>query len=88
MKQEEAKRKWNEVDVLKAGHHGSNTSSTQEFLNQVKPKYVFVSAGKNNKYRLPNVKAMERIEKTGLKFLERMLMNHLLGLHQMVMILI
>lgn len=66
-KQEEAKRKWNEVDVLKAGHHGSNTSSTQEFLNQVKPKYVFVSAGKNNKYRLPNVKAMERIEKTGAK---------------------
>ena len=66
-KQEEAKRKWNEVDVLKAGHHGSNTSSTQEFLNQVKPKYVFVSAGKNNKYRLPNVKVMERIEKTGAK---------------------
>ena len=66
-KQEEAKRKWNEVDVLKAGHHGSNTSSTQEFLNQVKPRYVFVSAGKNNKYRLPNVKAMERIEKTGAK---------------------
>ena len=66
-KQEEAKRKWNEVDVLKAGHHGSNTSSTQEFLNQVNPKYVFVSAGKNNKYRLPNVKAMERIEKTGAK---------------------
>ena len=66
-KQEESKRKWNEVDVLKAGHHGSNTSSTQEFLNQVKPKYVFVSAGKNNKYRLPNVKAMERIEKTGAK---------------------
>ena len=66
-RQEETKRKWNEVDVLKAGHHGSNTSSTQEFLNQVKPKYVFVSAGKNNKYRLPNVKAMERIEKTGAK---------------------
>ena len=66
-KQEEAKLKWNEVDVLKAGHHGSNTSSTQEFLNQVNPKYVFVSAGKNNKYRLPNVKAMERIEKTGAK---------------------
>ena len=66
-KQEEAKRKWNEVDVLKAGHHGSNTSSTQEFLNQVKPKYVFVSAGKNNKYRLPNVKARERSEKTGAK---------------------
>ena len=66
-RQEEAKRKWNEVDVLKAGHHGSNTSSTQEFLNQVKPKYVFVSAGKNKKDRLPNVKAMERIEKTGAK---------------------
>ena len=67
MKQEEVKRKWNGVDVLEAGHHGSNISSTQEFLNQVKPKYVFVSAGKNNKYRLPNVKAMERIEKTGAK---------------------
>ena len=66
-KQEEAKRKWNEVDVLKAGHHGSNTSSTQEFLNQVKPKYVFVSAGKNNRYRLPNVKVIARIESTGAK---------------------
>ena len=66
-KQEESKRKWTEVDVLKAGHHGSNTSSSQEFLNQTKPKYVFISAGKNNKYRLPNVKAIDRIERTGAK---------------------
>ena len=66
-KREESKRKWTEVDVLKAGHHGSNTSSSQEFLNQTKPKYVFISAGKNNKYRLPNVKAIDRIERTGAK---------------------
>ena len=88
MKQEEAKRKWNEVDVLKAGYHGSNTSSTQEFLNQVKPKYVFVSAGKNNKYRFQTLKLWKELKRLGLKFLERMLMNHLFGLHQMVMILI
>ena len=87
-KQEEAKRKWNEVDVLKAGHHGSNTSSTQEFLNQVKPKYVFVSVGKNNKYRLPNVKAMERIEKTGAKIFRTDVNESSFWLTSMVMILI
>ena len=88
MKQEEAKRKWNEVDVLKAGYHGSNTSSTQEFLNQVKPKYVFVSAGRIINIDFQTLKLWKELKKQVLKFLGRMLMNHLFGLHQMVMILI
>ena len=88
MKQEEAKRKWNEVDVLKAGHHGSNTSSTQEFLNQVKPKYVLCRLVKIINIDFQMLKLWKELKKQVLKFLELMLMNLLFGLYQMVMILI
>jgi len=41
-------------DVLIAPHHGSKTSSTKEFLNQVMPAYVLISAGRNNSYGHPH----------------------------------
>ena len=50
-------------DVLKAGHHGSNTSSSQEFLNVVKPQYVIISCGEGNSYGHPHVEPMERFQK-------------------------
>lgn len=37
------------ADVLKVGHHGSETSSTKEFLAKIQPKYAVISCGKNNK---------------------------------------
>src|SRR3989442_5564023 len=37
-----------DVDVLKAGHHGSNTSSTLEFVKAVSPRFVIVSVGQKN----------------------------------------
>lgn len=40
--------------ILKAGHHGSKTSSTADFVNVVAPDYVFVSAGKNNRFGHPH----------------------------------
>lgn len=41
-------------DVLVAGHHGSNTSSSREFLNKVTPDVVAISVGNGNKYKHPS----------------------------------
>ena len=50
-------------DVLKAGHHGSNSSSTSAFLNAVNPKWAVISAGADNQYGHPHPEAMERLER-------------------------
>ncbi len=42
------------IDVLKVGHHGSKTCSSKEFIKQIKPKYSFISVGKDNKFNHPN----------------------------------
>lgn len=61
----EAARKWNDVDVLKVGHHGSNTSTTEEFLNQVLPEISVISVGEGNSYELPKDKILKRLENIG-----------------------
>lgn len=48
--------------VLKVGHHGSKTSSTQEFIEAVKPKIALIGVGKNNKFGHPNANVIERLE--------------------------
>ena len=58
----EEARKWNDVDVLKVGHHGSNTSTTEEFLNQVLPEISIISVGEGNSYNLPKDKILKRLE--------------------------
>ena len=47
-------RDWLEADVLKVAHHGSNTSSTDAFLDAVRPKLALVSVGTGNMYRHPS----------------------------------
>ncbi len=42
-----------DIDILKVGHHGSNTSSSKIFINNIKPKYAIISVGKNNRYGHP-----------------------------------
>ena len=39
-----------DIDFLKVGHHGSNTSSSELFINSINPKYSLISVGKNNRY--------------------------------------
>ena len=48
--------------VLKVGHHGSKTSSTQEFIRAVKPHVVLIGVGENNKFGHPNMEVVKRIE--------------------------
>ena len=55
------------ADVLKLGHHGSDTSTSQEFLNVVNPKYAIISVGKDNKYGHPKQSIMERLTSDGIE---------------------
>lgn len=49
-------------DLLIAPHHGSKTSSTQAFLAQVKPKWIFIPAGYKNRYHFPHAKVLQRYQ--------------------------
>ena len=50
------------IDVLKVGHHGSKTSSSEEFINEINPKYSIISVGKNNRYGHPNDSVLDNLE--------------------------
>ena len=49
------------IDVLKVGHHGSNTSSSKEFIEEINPKYSIISVGKNNRYGHPNKEVLDNL---------------------------
>lgn len=50
------------ADVLKVGHHGSSSSTTEGFLNAVNPKYAVISVGKGNTYGHPHESTMNRLK--------------------------
>lgn len=54
-------------DVIKVGHHGSNTSSGSRFLNKVMPSYAVISVGVDNKYYHPHPSILKKYEKLGSK---------------------
>ena len=54
-------------DVLKVGHHGSNSSTSQAFLDKVNPKYAVISVGKDNSYGHPHKSTMEKLQAKGVK---------------------
>jgi len=49
--------------VLKVGHHGSSTSSSDKFISLVNPKYAIISVGKNNSYNHPKKVVLDRLNK-------------------------
>lgn len=53
-----------DIDVLKVGHHGSNTSSSKSFIDTIEPKYSIISVGKNNRYGHINKEVLDNINKT------------------------
>lgn len=54
------------ADVLKVGHHGSSSSTSDEFLKKVNPKYAVISAGKDNDYGHPHKETMKRLKDSGI----------------------
>ena len=63
-KEKDILKKYNlsNIDVLKAGHHGSRTSSSQDFIDKINPKYSIISVGKNNRYGHPNKEVLDNLE--------------------------
>lgn len=52
--------------ILKAGHHGSKTSSSEEYVKAVSPEWVVISAGTNNTYNHPNKEVLDILNKQKL----------------------
>ena len=55
-----------DVDVLKVGHHGSKTSSTDKYLDATSPQIAIISSGYGNNYGHPNGTILERFEQKGI----------------------
>lgn len=52
-----------QAQIIKIGHHGSNTSTSEKFLKEVNPKYAVISAKKGNTYNHPNKSVMNLLKK-------------------------
>ena len=58
-----------DADILKVGHHGSDGSSTAEYLAAVTPKYAVISCGENNSYGHPDPDLLDRLADAGAEIL-------------------
>ena len=57
------------ADVLKVGHHGSNTASSAAFLSAVMPKYAVIEVGNDNSYNHPHAEAINHLNSVGAEIL-------------------
>jgi len=55
------------IDILNVAHHGSNTSTSEKFLNSYNPGIAMISAGENNTYGHPNSLVIERLENKNIQ---------------------
>lgn len=56
-----------QADVLKAGHHGSSTSTSDELLDAVSPTYAVIQCGEDNSYGHPHKETLEKLERRGIQ---------------------
>jgi competence protein ComEC len=59
-----------DIDILKAGHHGSKSSTSEQFLDAITPRQVIISAGVNNRYNHPNPDTIKRLENRNFEIKE------------------
>ena len=64
-----------EADVLKVGHHGSYSSTSQLFLNEVDPEYGIICGGRNNEYGHPHDSPMNRLDRADVTLFRTDLMG-------------
>jgi beta-lactamase superfamily II metal-dependent hydrolase len=55
-----------QCDILKVGHHGSDSSTTQSFLDSVEPSYAIISAGEGNSYGHPHNVTIQKLLSKGV----------------------
>lgn len=75
-----------DVDILKLGHHGSKTSSSYDFLDQLRPKLGLISVGKNNRYGHPSTSVVANCHDLGIETLQTkdVGMIHIFSFHEFV----
>lgn len=59
--------KMSKVDILKVGHHGSHSSTTDAFLDRVDPEYAIITVGSHNKYGHPHVETVDKLKKANIE---------------------
>ncbi|NMC26541.1 MAG: MBL fold metallo-hydrolase [Syntrophomonadaceae bacterium] len=55
------------AEILKVGHHGSDSSTSREFINRVKPQVAVISVGDDNRYGHPETDILDRLQTKGVK---------------------
>ena len=55
------------ADVIKVGHHGSNTSTNENYLSIVNPSYAIISCGADNNFKHPNKQTIDTLEEQNIK---------------------
>ena len=68
-----------QADLLKVGHHGSNTSTGYRFLNEVDPEYGIISVGKDNSYGHPHEEPLSRLNQAGVTLFRTDELGHILA---------
>lgn len=65
--------------VLKAGHHGSDTSTSYRFLREVSPKYTVISVGEGNSYGHPSDEVLSRLRDAGTEVYRTDMQGHIIA---------
>ena len=68
-----------QADVLKVGHHGSNTSTSYRFLNEVNPEYGIIPVGEDNSYGHPHEEPLSRLNQAGVTLFRTDELGHILA---------
>lgn len=65
--EEKILKTWNlpKIDIYKVAHHGSKTSSTEDWIRKIQPRYALISVGEKNRYGHPSQEVIDRLQKIG-----------------------